>query len=462
MLKSRDIRTKISRAPIGSAEESCTKIAGLFTQVQDVPYKIMLFLVVFGAFRPDRLLPGGKALMYLPTLLLLVLMLFLVRKPKKNFNNKQTKLFLCYFALIALWVPFSRNTGLSRRVFQMFLTGTVPWFLSVIHFMDSPYKIEKLIRWSVGLSLFQAVLGLIGGGLVHLPSLQDENDFGLFVNCMLPFTFFLAQEAETSRRRLFYYAASAIFALANVASFSRGGFVGLCAVGAFCLFNAPNKARNFLILTIVVLILAFSAPKTYWAEIETIGPSAMHEDTGQARMDYWKAGWKMFLAHPLFGVGPMNYSVWVEDYHENRARMWGRVAHSLYFTLLPEMGLVGIFLFFSMLYVSIKDHKHIYNLYNRRNALLALINLPHAERAQASRIIRFYYFLSLALSGSAVGYLVTGAFISVLWYGYFYGLVAQWVMVSNSAKQIESLLVNASSHSAADQANVKPSVNDRV
>lgn len=402
-------------------------------------------MVVFGAFRPDKLLPGGKVLMYLPVLLVAILMLLWVFNAKKNFSNKQTKLFLCYFALIVLWVPLARNTGLSRRIFDMFLTGLVPWYLAVIHFADTPHKIQKLIRWSVALSLFKAVLGIVGGGSVAIPTLQDENDFSLFTNYLIPFAFFFAQEAETARKRLFYYGATATFVLANMTSFSRGGFVGLCAVGAFCLSKAPNKARNLTVLACIVIILAFSAPTEYWDEIKTIGPSAASEDTGQARMDYWKAGWKMFLDNPVIGVGPLNYIVWVADYHERQSRMWGRVAHSLYFTLLPEMGLVGTFLFFGMLYTCVKDHKYICNLYGNREAMLASLDLPPKERAQILATLRFYYFLSLALSGAAVGYLVTGAFISVLWYPYYYMLIADWVMVSNSARQIEGLLLSAHS-----------------
>src|SRR5205814_8017929 len=78
-------------------------------------------------------------------------------------------------------------------------------------------------------------------------------------------------------------------------------------------------------------------------------------------------------------------------------RVW-RAAHSLYFTLLPELGLVGAFMFFRMLYWIRRDLAAI------RGSNMAPTILP----------------LAYAMEASLVGFLVSGAFISTLYYPNFW------------------------------------------
>jgi O-antigen ligase len=86
----------------------------------------------------------------------------------------------------------------------------------------------------------------------------------------------------------------------------------------------------------------------------------------------------------------------------------GRAAHSLYFTLLPELGLVGTALFLAMIAFSLKDLAYV------RRVLKNKTDLYSAE--QAKRI----YYLSLALEGSLVGFLASSVFISTLYYPNFW------------------------------------------
>jgi len=86
----------------------------------------------------------------------------------------------------------------------------------------------------------------------------------------------------------------------------------------------------------------FFAPPTYWNEMKTIQTEGSEKGTGKERVESWKAGWRMFLDHPIIGVGALNFGVWFAEYFPERSHMmWGRVAHSLYFTLIPEMGIIG-------------------------------------------------------------------------------------------------------------------------
>ena len=86
----------------------------------------------------------------------------------------------------------------------------------------------------------------------------------------------------------------------------------------------------------------------------------------------------------------------------------GRAAHSLYFTLLPELGVVGALLYLAIIIFVLKDLKYIRN---------ATINRKDVYTAEESKNI---YYLALTLEGSLVGFLVSSVFISTLYYPNFW------------------------------------------
>jgi putative inorganic carbon (hco3(-)) transporter len=154
----------------------------------------------------------------------------------------------------------------------------------------------------------------------------------------------------------------------------------------------------------------------------------------------------MFLDHPLMGVGPGNFGVWFPDYYlqygsKSAGNMWGRVAHSLYFTLLPELGITGVLLFVGLLWHNFKDHKYLAALDRRKEEMLSASSLSLQDQDAIRGAIRKLHFLSLGYSGALIGYLVTGAFIAVLWYGYFWTLTAFWVATANAGRKIEDSLL---------------------
>ncbi|MGH7766078.1 MAG: hypothetical protein ACREQP_01375, partial [Candidatus Binatia bacterium] len=80
-------------------------------------------------------------------------------------------------------------------------------------------------------------------------------------------------------------------------------------------------------------------------------------------------------------------------------------------TLLPELGLVGVFLFLGMNFLIYKDLALVRRLYKKN------------PRAPGSENARYFFFVSCALEASLVAFLVTGYFISILYYPSFWTLM---------------------------------------
>ncbi len=332
-------------------------------------------------------------------------------------------------------VPFAVNTFWAFHTWRgMFLYFIV--YLSVASFVDSYQKIEKFIDWWIIINLVCAIVGIMNGGKVPSSTFMgDENDFALVMAMAIPFAYFMFLQADAARKRVLYLTAVGVFVAANVASLSRGGFIALSAVGLFCWFLSPKKILSSLVVGIMVGILYLSAPPTYWDEVRSIKDENIEDGTGEVRWYSWKCGWRMFLDHPVIGVGQGNFPWNFEKYEPPGGLAGkyhgGRAAHSMYFTLIPELGLAGIILFFLMLYSSMRGMQAV--LKERGHRLAKLKNECAPNAANELRRLRC---VILGVTGAMVGYLVSGIFLSVLYYPHFWLLMAFAVAVGNVGKGV--------------------------
>lgn len=415
-----------------------------FKTENSIPYLLLLCLMFFNKLRPDLFLPGGKILMHFTTLLLGVLLLIWF-SVKKNFDNTQTKFLILFLILMIVQLPFVKNTGYSFTIVKSMAIYIFLPYLFVVQFLDSYYKINHYIRLFSVLGFFFAALGVFGSGKIAVPVIQDENDFCLLMNILIPFAVFLCIEADNIRLKIFYFSLFLLYLAGNIVSFSRGGFIGLVAVVFFLFLKSRRKIVHSTIALVIAVGVVFLAPPRYLEEIKTIDTQSHEKDTGAKRIESWKAGWRMFLDHPIIGVGALNFGVWHADYYDqdkNPQRMWGRVAHSLYFTLVPEMGIVGTFLFLGIAWHNYKNYRFIISLERRKNYFLASSRLSPEEKSKLSVCIRRLANFSSAFIGAFVAYFATGLFISILWYSYFWYLTAFLVATYNIALKAEILLLS--------------------
>lgn len=106
----------------------------------------------------------------------------------------------------------------------------------------------------------------------------------------------------------------------------------------------------------------------------------------------------------------------------------GRQAHSLYFTLLPELGLVGVIIFGSMIYLNYRDTRVSQFL----PAVPRSMSLrPDRKPVKDEQVVRATLFGN-AILGGMIGYLATSAFISTLYYPTFWILMGLAVALRNS------------------------------
>jgi O-antigen ligase len=351
-------------------------------------------------------------------------------------KRKESALFFLFVCLMALHVPFATNNYLAYWTTRTMALQFVV-FLGIVGFVDTHERLRLVLSCWIIIAVLCSVRGALEGGSISGSGfLGDENDFSLFLNMMIPVAFFLGRSSSARRVRLFFYSGVGILIAGTISSFSRGGFVGLVPPLLYCWYKSPRRISTAIVCALISLFLAvYVIPESYWQEMKTIVEEGADRGTGGHRVYMWKCAWNMFLDHPLVGVGPGNYPVNLGEYeppggyYRGRSEV-GRAVHSVYFTLLPELGLVGALLFFSMIWVNLRE----ISLLTRTSAIQCVLDIR--ENREITRTLDAAQFLGWGLTGAMIAYFISGAFLSVLYYGHFWLIMGFSVARNNIVKSL--------------------------
>lgn len=213
-------------------------------------------------------------------------------------------------------------------------------------------------------------------------------------------------------------------------TFSRSGFLALLLViGLIALRHPPKPVLIILTLVGLVIILQF-LPTNYLARMETIIDSIpglgdrdiRSESSLRSRATDMAVAWRMFLDHPILGVGYDNYTVHYLDYaRQIGLSLRGRIesAHSLFLEILAETGLLGITAFGFVLYT-------MFNTARRASKVFIQAGLPN------------YASLVNAYSVGMLGYLTVSIFLHDTYPRYFwvfFGIIISSLHVAQNALQ---------------------------
>lgn len=399
----------------------------------DFPFYCVLLLVLVEYVRPQSIIP---AIGYLhPGWIVYSLLFFnlIIKQQLLNFSDIQIKLMLALLLLISIGTYFASNNYVAYHVWRGMLLNTIA-VMSIVRFVNSYAKILTFLNVLLFSFILSGIVGTAFGG--HIPGsgfMQDENDFSLVMNMAVPFAYFLLLETQVRSRKWLYLICIGVFVSATALSFSRGGFVGLVTVASYCWYKSPRKKLAIAVFLLLAFTLVVVAPSKYWDEMGTIKEENIETGTGADRWFYWTLALRIFRDHPIIGVGPGNYYTVAHRYQTLEERrqfghLWGTVAHSLYFTLISELGSIGVIIFSLMLIYCRRQTKFILNISNGSSSSGSMEE-EHFELRKMTSI-------TCGIFGSSIGYLVSGLFLSVLYYPHFWIIIAFTTVVFNYTKEI--------------------------
>lgn len=360
------------------------------------------------------------------TVILVLFILINIMKIKNLYNNQLLLTGMFIFLLIML-VPFAKN---HRYAFNtvVSMAQIIPFFMSCVICVNSVERLKKFILWIIIFMVFQAIHVISHNGTGSSGIFRDENDVSLYVNTWLPFCYvFMILEKKLIKKLLF-----GLFIIlgigANIASFSRGGFLGLLAMIIVICIASRKKLASLIGVGGMIVIMILFANELYWNEMRTA--TNTEDGTGRVRIESWKSGYAMFLDNPL-GVGGNNFQVRFEEYQTQwfKRGMYGRVSHSLWFTLLPELGILGVMIYLLIIKCNTGD-------------LIKIKGISKQLTPEKSILLRY---MVTAFFASLAGFFVSATFLSVLYYSHYWyltALIAATAKISKECLEIEKRTTN--------------------
>jgi hypothetical protein len=240
--------------------------------------------------------------------------------------------------------------------------------------------------------------------------LGEKNHFAQILTLLLPLAFIRFKVERGRFMRLLALASIIPITGGVVFAFSRAAALSVLVILGFMVYLRYLKAK-IVVLGLVgfVLLLASVAPDFLFristiADLEDIRNA---DGSLQGRAALNLATFKIFIDHPVVGVGPGQVWRYTQDYGNQegfKRLLIGMKAHNMYFELLAESGIFGFIAFISILFLLIRSLAGV-----RRIAAHLPSEYVHVANG---------FLLALA------GYLFHGIFAQLSWERYFWLLVA--------------------------------------
>ena len=401
------------------------------------PFALCLGFVVFSFFRIHEVFPvlmplRIPQLLAIPTLGVLVWH-FAGTRAIRPFITIELKLFLIFFLLVTLGVPFAtdRPTAIgywtATYVKIAIMTFAIAWLTREAS--DFRLAMRALVIAGVLVAIVTMYnkingIGLVEGTRVTIGRdirsvLGDPNDLSLVLMFPLSFAVALTLRPSSSLDRLLGGIGILLIVLAVIATQSRGGLLGILAVfGTVGWRIVRNKAMLIGVggtaAAILFLAAGISSRASGGAGEEGIDESAM------GRVHAWGAAIRMATSRPLNGVGLDNFVPNYFFYSDHWDGM-NHAVHSTWFGVLGETGFLGLIVFVSMVVMMVVS-------LIRSLRVLECENAPIALRAGG-----------LGLISGVAGFCASGTFLTQGFTWPIYVLVALSAALSRSANRYEQI-----------------------
>lgn len=333
--------------------------------------------------------------------------------------------------LMMVSVPTSLYQGLSFRFVFQDHVKTLLLAALLVYAIRSWKDVERLaIVHLIGAALYSYVISTrftVGsGGRLGRLLFYDANDISLLLVCCLPLGVYFLRSGSTRTEKLIASGVLAASLFTLVKTGSRGGFLGLIAVGVYLLlaYRAIPRVKRLASVGLLAGVFLVAAGSQYWELMESmLRPTQDYNwDSDSGRRKVWTRGVGYMLDNPLTGVGVAAFPV-AEGTVSERAALqrygigfkWS-AAHNSFVQIGAEIGVLGLLAFVAMLWVAI-----------RRTYGLGRFGGPRAPPASPAANIAS---LGQAITGSLIGFCVVGFFLSHAYSVFLYSLLAMAVGLS--------------------------------
>lgn len=311
----------------------------------------------------------GNRVNFVCAVLTLVL-LALGRVPWRDYQfNKVTWLYLwlAAHATLAFLLAYAGNPY-NDQYFEFLIKGLLFCLVMPFFVRERVHFHAILIVIALGLGVHGVLNGLktvASGGAHNMlgpagTMLADRNHLSTALALVLPFLFYLQSYTVNRLIRLGYLGAFCVVVLAILGGGSRAGFIAVSVVGLWLILTSRRKGMALVLVVGAVLAFLAFAPEDITSRLSSI-KEADEDSSFMGRVIAWKISSAIALENPVFGGGfhaVQVQAIW--DQFKMSPGLLGflnlpvpefsaKAAHSIYFEVMGDIGLVGLGLFLFIL-----------------------------------------------------------------------------------------------------------------
>ncbi len=415
------------------------------------PYFGLISYYVVIVVRPEVLFPALATLRPARLIAASLLVSTIIHKKYRGesflfLKDRMTRHFVYFLGALLASIPLSFWISNSFW-FVMNFAWVFVYYLLIINTITSEMRLKGFI-WltmvSTGYTAISSAIAYFSGTLVVAQGIEraeglsgtDPNTLAVSLMLGIPFLYFSLYWIRLKIVRVvpLVCLCGCVFTIAITGS--RSGVIGLVATAFFIWL--VSKYKMIIGVAAVLLMIAgwFALPPQYKERYATIFAEERDAST-EGRIDAWKAGWGMFLANPVTGIGvdcfPLAYGS--GQYSDTRAYLR---SHNMYIQIIAETGVLGLLTFGALVFHMIASN------FRLRKRL-----------KEAGRGSHFYVWLSHSITASTGALFVTSIFGHSLFRGHWYTCAALTVVLvtlaaaqtSGPSQTTQSEMQSASSRS---------------
>jgi putative inorganic carbon (HCO3(-)) transporter len=399
---------------------------------------LLIFVVIFGALpfvfkrpalgvllftwislmNPHRLAYGAAFSFPFAAVIAVVTLAALVlsKQPKSFPRTPVTIVLLMFCAWVTLTSFFALEPDLVWREWNRVIKTLFMVFVSFM--VLNTERDIKQFAWTVALSLgFYGLKGglfvLMSGGSykVYGPSgsyIEENNGMALALVATLPLIWYLRNQVKNKLASFVMLAMTICTAVAAVGSYSRGALLGGAAMLSFLWLKSKNKVGTGVAVIGMVALIALVMPPQWFDRMHTID-DYKEDDSAMGRINAWQFAINV-ATHNVLGGGfnvfsARQFVIYAPDplaYH---------VAHSIFFQVLGDHGFIGLGMFLFLIFAVWRTGTRIIKFTG---------NTPELKWASD---------LAKMMQVCVIGYVVSGAFLSLAYFDLFYDFIVILVVL---------------------------------
>ncbi len=382
-------------------------------------YAGLFLFSIMVLFRPYEIVPGlgflsATAFYFAIVTIAIYLPCQLATEGNLTILTTEVKAILAMTVIALLIIPISRDPGLAWFSFNDSFVKAVIIFIVLVNVVRTRSRLLGLMWLSFGIGIYLGyrAVDMYSKGQFSVEDYRiavdvggmfgNPNEMALHFVMMTPIVLVLAIASRTLLMRVVYLGMGILFIVANMVTFSRGGFLGLMATLGVLAWKLGRKYRLNVTVASLVLggVIMIAAPGNYGLRMLSIFiPGLDPVGSSDQRWNLLERSLLVTARNP-WGIGIGNFPI--VGYHHLQS-------HNAFTQVSAELGILGLIAYFVFMVSPFRK--------------LGAIERTLFE----SKDHNWFYYLAIGLQASIIGYMVSSFFASVAYNWFIYYLIAHAV-----------------------------------